>query len=169
MSEYQSMFTPSPATVNNSTQNLRYNPQQGFGDSPAGNMLGIDPTLGLGNTADPMKVNTSQMDLSQQGGPMAWMQKWLGGGTDDAGNQAASPLLNGINAASGLFQGYHAFQQLKMAKKGLKENRRQFDLNYGAQRQTTNTQLADRQAARVSADPYGYESVSSYMQKNQVA
>ena len=74
----------------------------------------------------------------------------------------------GLGAIGGLANAFMAMQQYGLAKKTLAENQRQFDLNYGAQRDTTNTQMADRQAARVASNPGFYQSVDDYMAANRI-
>ena len=68
-----------------------------------------------------------------------------------------------LGAAQGLMGGYLGMQQLGMAKKSFKENQRQFNLNYDAQRRTTNAALADRQRARLASNPGAYQSEYDYM------
>jgi hypothetical protein len=76
-----------------------------------------------------------------------------------------SPLAS---LGSAIFGGIQGSKQLKLAQDQFKESTRQFDQNYAAQRQTTNTQLEDRQRARVASNPDAYESVESYMKRNRV-
>ena len=73
-----------------------------------------------------------------------------------------------LNAAGGLMSGYLGMKQYGLAKQTLEENKRQFDLNYAAQRKTTNTRLEDRQRARVASNPGAYQSVGDYMATNGV-
>ena len=56
-------------------------------------------------------------------------------------------------------------KQYGLAEDALKEQKRQFNINYEAQRKMTNSQLADRQRARVASNPNAYESVADYMKK----
>ena len=70
-----------------------------------------------------------------------------------------------LGAAQGLFGGYMGLQQLGMAKKSFNENQRQFNLNFDAQKRTTNAALADRQRARLAANPGAYQSEYDYMQQ----
>ena len=70
-----------------------------------------------------------------------------------------------LGAAQGLMGGYLGMQQLGMAKKSFKENQRQFNLNYDAQRRTTNAALEDRQRARLASNAGAYQSVGDYMDK----
>lgn len=73
-----------------------------------------------------------------------------------------------VNAAGGLASAFLGMKQYGLAKKTLEENKRQFDLNYAAQRQTTNTRLEDRQRARVASNANAYQSVGDYMAVNGI-
>lgn len=74
----------------------------------------------------------------------------------------------GLGAAQGLMGSYLGFQNLGIAKDTLAQNKRQFDLNFGAQQKLTNSRLADRQAARIAANPTAYTPVAEYMAKNGI-
>ena len=73
-----------------------------------------------------------------------------------------SLALGSAKALGGLFMG---MKQYGLAKKTFNENKRQFQLNWGANRDLTNAQLADRQAGRIAASgPDGrHASVADYM------
>lgn len=73
-----------------------------------------------------------------------------------------------LGAATGIGNLWMGSKQLGMAQDALKESKRQFNLNYDNQVKTTNTQMEDRQRARVATGNSGYESVSSYMDKNAI-
>lgn len=106
------------------------------------------------------------------GGPAAgtdvgFLQSMLGW-TDPDGTQNAGwgmPALNTLSGLAGLWMGK---QQLDLAKKSLNENKRQFNLNYNNQVASYNTQLEDRQRARVASNSQAYESVGSYLKRNQL-
>ena len=68
-------------------------------------------------------------------------------------------------AGLGAFLG---MKQYGLAKQTLEQNKRQFQLNYDAQKQTTNTRLEDRQRARV-ANNASSVGVDDYMNKNRIA
>lgn len=70
-----------------------------------------------------------------------------------------------LGTAQGLFNGYLGLKQYGLAKDQFAEAKRQFGLNYDAQRQTTNASLEDRQRARVASNPGAYQSVADYMSK----
>lgn len=65
-------------------------------------------------------------------------------------------------------QAYLGHQQLGIAKKQLAENKLQYRTNFNNQAQVLNTQMEDRQRARVASNSTGYQSVSDYMSKNKV-
>lgn len=73
-----------------------------------------------------------------------------------------------LGAASGLLQGFMGMKQYGLAKEGLEESKRQFGLNYDAQKKTTNAALEDRQRARVASNSGAYESVGSYLDRNGI-
>lgn len=73
--------------------------------------------------------------------------------------------IGGAQALSGAFMG---MKQYQLAQEALSENKRQFSLNFDNQRKTVNTELEDRQRARVASSPSAYQSVGDYMQKNGV-
>ena len=74
-----------------------------------------------------------------------------------------------LGAGGALMQGYLGMKQYGLAKKTLEENKRQFQMNYDAQKQSTNTRLEDRQRALVARNPGAYQSVGDYMAANRIA
>lgn len=74
--------------------------------------------------------------------------------------------------ALGLGQaGVNAFMGMKQygaATEALDENKRQFQMNFDNQRKLVNSQLEDRQRARVASNAGAYQSVGDYMKKNGV-
>lgn len=105
-------------------------------------------------------VNPTFAPLSGLSGTSARSPDWLSLdsmlGENGWGNLA-------LGVGQGLFSGYMGLQQLGMAKKAFGENQRQFNLNYDAQRRTTNAALADRQRARLASNPGAYQSEYDYM------
>ena len=90
---------------------------------------------------------------------------WLDKTENNVTTQGA--LMPALGVANGLFQGWMGMKQLGLANKQLKENKRQFNMNWGAQKQTINSQLEDRemrrQASRGAANPE--QAVGQYMDK----
>lgn len=73
-----------------------------------------------------------------------------------------------LGSAQGLFNAWLGMKQYGLAKDQLAEGKRQFQLNYDAQRTTTNSALEDRQRARVASNPGAYQSVGAYMDQNGI-
>lgn len=73
-----------------------------------------------------------------------------------------------VSGAGALMNGWMGMKQYGLAKQALAENKRQFQMNYDAAKSTTNTQLEDRQRARVAANPGAYQSVGPYMGQNGI-
>lgn len=95
------------------------------------------------------------------GGGSIWDNFLTKGGNQGWGGMA-------LNGAQGLLSAWMAMQQYGLAKDQLAEGKRQFGLNYDAQRTTTNSQLEDRQRARLASNPGAYQSVGDYMAKNGI-
>lgn len=73
-----------------------------------------------------------------------------------------------LGAGQGLLSAFMGMKQYGLGKETLAQNKKVFDMNYNAQRQTTNASLEDRQRARLDRNPNN-ESVESYMKKNGIA
>ena len=70
-----------------------------------------------------------------------------------------------LGAASGIGQSMMSMKQYGLMEDQLKEQKRQFDINYAMQKKSFNSQVEDRQRARVASNSGAYESVSDYMKK----
>lgn len=131
-------------------------------------------TSSVGMTGLPVDDSyISPASLPQSPSLLETLKGWIPGGfldsTDAAGIKTQGWGGPALGAISGLGNAYMGMQQLNLAKETLANNKRQFDMNYGAQRQTTNTRLEDRQRARVNGSAPGtYESVGDYMNKHRV-
>lgn len=93
----------------------------------------------------------------------------LFGGTDEETNVTTggwAPVA--LGAGQAIFGALQGNKAMKLAENQFKESKRQFDLNFNAQRQSINTQLEDRQRARVASNPGAYESTDAYLNKNRV-
>jgi hypothetical protein len=55
-----------------------------------------------------------------------------------------------------------------LMKDSLREGKRQFDMNWGLQRDMVNSQMEDRQRARVASNPNAYQGVDDYMSTYRV-
>lgn len=75
-------------------------------------------------------------------------------------NGLAGPAMGLISGGLGAFMG---MKQYGLAKEALAQSKRQFNLNYAAQKQTTNAALEDRQRARNASNPGAYQATDDYM------
>ena len=151
----------------------------GYGDGSAGLL-----TAGIGaNTGASIASNTASTMAST--GLMGGSNGFLSGLFSDNGLFSRNSMFGGTDTATGMttggwvspiaavgsaiFSGIQGNKQLSLAQDQFEESRRQFNANYNAQVKTTNTQLEDRQRARVAANPGAYESVSDYMSRNRLS
>ena len=73
-----------------------------------------------------------------------------------------------LGALSGLGNLFMGMQNYGLAQDQLKFQKDAYNKNYAAQTKTLNTQMEDRQAARIAANPTAFASVSDYMAKNRI-
>ena len=138
----------------------------GGGVSPQ--FMSLSPYMGQGAVAAPVlggAINNATAAIAR---PDFFSLDGFLGGTNANGTKS-----NGWGgAAFGLIQGlgsaYMGMKQYGLAKEQLQFSKDAFNKNYAAQRQTMNTQLEDRQRARVAANPSAYQSVGDYMAKNGI-
>ena len=136
--------------------------------------LGLDKQIAQ-PLAMPQLPMLSAGSVTQGAAPgfMEQLQALMGstplGTTTGANGMKTQGLFDmGLGALQGGLGAYLGFQNLGIAKDTLAQNKRQFDLNFGAQQKTTNTRMADRQAARVAAGGAAYSPVAEYMAKNGI-
>lgn len=120
------------------------------------------------NTAPASATGLSSLFSSLFAEKGLFSQSSMFGGLDDKGAASGGWVGPAAGIASTIFGAIQGNNQLKLAKDSFAESKRQFDANYAAQRQSTNTQLEDRQRARVAANPGAYESVDTYLNKNRI-
>lgn len=83
-------------------------------------------------------------------------------------NGSQGMLMPAVQSLSGLASTYLGMKQYGMAKDAFKESKRQFNLNFDAQKKSYNNQLSDRQRARRISAGEGadnYQSEAEYMKK----
>lgn len=134
-----------------------------FGLAPEQSQYGADALMN--------NIQTPSTNMNNLGGttPSNWFSKdSIFGGKSADGTQSNGWGGMALGVAQGLGSAYMGMKQYGMAEDALKENKRQFQLNYDAQKKTLNTQLEDRQRARVASNAGAYESVDSYMKKNGI-
>lgn len=136
----------------------------GFGGQsqliPSVALLGSGPTASATPAGNPNMMQRFNSWL-QDSGALSKIDTQTGVKTDGWGNLAVGTGLGLMNAFMGM-------KQYGLAKKQFDFQRDAFERNYGAQRQSINTQLEDRQRARVASNPGAYQSVGEYMNRNSI-
>lgn len=128
--------------------------------------------FGGGNQQNPV----NQMWASNMSSPPVLQQSALGGMPPPPaqGGMFDNFLTKGdqqgwggmaLGVGQGLANAYMGMKQYGLAKDTFNQNKLQFEKNLANQTKLTNSQLEDRQAARVASNPGGYQSVSDYMKK----
>ena len=109
---------------------------------------------------------TKLFNFDRETGPSGW-DKMLGYSNEDGFQPGFGGMA--LKTFGGLASVYLGMKEYGLAKDTFKQNRREFNMNYDAQRQMTNTELRDRQNSRVQSGNPGYQSVSEYMGENAIA
>ena len=136
---------------------------------------GAQPSYG-GVTGAGIRSNTGQVSSLGQtglGGPLGSNGAAAGGGGSMWDGMLGTSTQQGwggmaLGVANGAMNAWMGLKQYGLAKATLAEGKRQFGLNYDAQRRTTNASLEDRQRARVASNAGAYQSVGSYMSQNGI-
>lgn len=134
----------------------------------AGNLFG---NLFGGGAQNNMSFGTQAGNLlsAPAEGPGLFSRQSMFGGTDaSTGISTGGWAPVALGAGQALFGALQGNKATKLAENQFKESVRQFDLNFNAQRKSINTELEDRQRARVASNPGAYEGVSEYLKKNAV-
>jgi hypothetical protein len=126
----------------------------------------VDPNNAWGSSWDATDaagvVNT--MPNGQQRSIMdSFLQQRNTDGTTSGGWGSAA-----LGVAQGLGGLYLGMQQYNLAKEALANSKDQFNRQFAVQKNLTNSQLEDRQRARVASNAGAYQSVGEYMSQNGV-
>lgn len=117
----------------------------------------------LTNWASPGQNLVSQTNsVGNATSPFWSWDSFLGTGTQNGWGVPA------LEAGQGLFNSWLGLKQYGLARDQFRENRRQFNQNFEAQRTLTNSRLEDRQRARVASNPTAYQSVGDYLDQNRI-
>jgi len=130
--------------------------------SPFLPQMSMDPSITkVDFTSEALKKlgSVSGSTASNGNGIMDWLKSAMG--TKEAPGWGGMAL----GAASGLASTYLGLQQYGLAKDTLANNKQQFQMQYDAQKRMTNSNLEDRQRARVASNSGAYQSPSDYMSK----
>ena len=132
------------------------------------------PSGGLAANPELMKMNNYSMGpvatvaASPTADTGSWMDSLFGSffdKTDPNGIKTQGWGGLAIQGMQGLGNSYMGMKQFGLAEDALKEQKRQFNTNFEAQRKMTNSQLSDRQRARVASNPGAYASEAEYMKQ----
>lgn len=129
---------------------------------------GISPMLDINTAvASPVAVANPTLAPVASGGLSGWLRDSGVLNQYGANGQMTGQGWGGLalGVGQGLLSAYMGMKQYGLYKDQLNESKRQFGLNFDAQKRTTNAQLEDRQRARLAANPGAYESVADYMSK----
>lgn len=143
------------------------NYQAGVTDPYTAGMQAILPDFGIAPTTPvtPAGWQNPALTTTPAAAGSDWMTTWFGGKDAQTGNLNIGILPVGIGALTGLVGAYTGLEQLQVAKDNLAFQKNAFNKNFANQAKLTNSQLADRQRARVMDSPGTYESVGDYMNK----
>jgi len=145
--------------------NLSYNDTMKNSGFSGGTLNNTAAPSGWG-VLDPSGGTQSYQDFQGNLGQSVSPPAADGGGTDFLGADGWGNLaLGGIQTGLGAYMG---FKQLGAAKDQLNFQKESFNKNYEASKQTTNTQLRDRQKRRYAENPDHYKSESEYMKTNGI-
>ena len=138
-------------------------------------MYGVPDPTQIGTTSEIVSnvVNNPTASMS----PMSLLDQFKGWAGDSGflktknadGTETGGWGGLALGAVSGIANAYMGMQQYGLAKDQLAFQKDSFNKNYAAQRQSMNTQLEDRQRARVASNSGAYQSVGDYMNQNRIA
>lgn len=144
--------------INNATMQGLYDPTKSI----------LPSTLNASSAVSGMPINSDLLAGDGTGNNDSGFLGSAFGRTNPDGTKVNGWAPTALGVGQGLLGAYSAMQQYGLAKDQLEESKRQFDLNFQNQRKTLNTQLEDRQRARVASNPSAYQSVGDYMNKHGV-
>ena len=126
---------------------------------------GTGPMMAYGM---PNGMTLNQLNTIASQDPGWFSRSSFFGGKDVNGFSSVGwgPALFGMGKS--IFDGWMGLQQLDLAKDNLDFQKDAFSKQFENQRTLTNSELRDRQAARVASNPTAYQSVDDYMKANGV-
>jgi hypothetical protein len=146
------------------------NPQQSSLVSPTTTPVAAPMDMNMGDVGRKyMDTSGIAENINMPGTESMWDSfKGFMGGTTDPKTGATTPGAFGQLAQGGaaIWNAWNATKAQDMAEEQYKESKRQFNMNWGAQKNTINAQMEDRQRARIDASPNsGFLPVDQYMTK----
>lgn len=135
-----------------------------FGDYLSFDILSREGSEGVANNV--LQAATQGAGSGFQTGSSDLMKTLFGG------ENTMGVIPGGLGALTGLAQAWAAMEQIKLGKEQLNFNKSAANRNFANQAQSINTQLADRQRARIEAAGSGasrFASVEDYMKKHGIS
>ena len=114
---------------------------------------------GQGEDFLPSDPSSNSSDANTRGN---WKQLLFGKNNQD-GTRDRGALMPMLNTFTGLASAYLGMKQYGLAKDSFKQSKKEFGLNYDAQRNTTNQQMAGIAKAQYSANPDFYDKPDKVM------
>ena len=151
-----------------------YASMAGWGTAPSVNPYTGQPDYLAALSASPEIAAAINNPAVNAVAPTADSQNWFSSWLENSGvlgkkladgTQVQGWGMPALNIASGLANAYFGYQQLGVARDSLEQQKKAFQLNFDAQKKTTNAALADRQNARVASNPGAYASTADYMKQ----
>ena len=145
------------------------NPGQQYGQGSILDHSSNNPNLFYGaETTFPTDYTaTSPVRGSEDAMPDSWGTRaknfLMGNRNEETGMRTPGMLLPMLNTFTGLASAYLGMKQYGLAKDSFKQSKKEFGLNYDAQRNTTNQQMAGIAKAQYSANPDFYDKPDKVM------
>lgn len=130
-------------------------------------VLGFDQISQQNVGGNPFEV-APQFGVGQSAGQGSWWDSLFDRTDMKTGMKSQGMAAPMIQGASALMSGILGWKQFGLQKDALKQTKKEFDMNWGAQQKSVNSSLEDRQRARVASNPGAYQSVGEYMDKNRI-
>jgi hypothetical protein len=142
-----------------------------FGNISNASPLNYNTLAAYGIEQPFQEFNLNKFDNLGAANNSSWGDSWLS--TLVGGKGADGSITNGvlnplIGLASAGLQGWLGMQTLKQNKENLAFQKDAFSKQFENQRTLTNSDLRDRQNARVASNPGAYQSTDEYMKNNGV-
>lgn len=112
--------------------------------------------------------NLGQGNIGERIGDWARNSGFIGTRDDITGQMSQGWGGLAFGAAQALMNGLMGMRQYGLARRQFDFQKNAWNQNMANQRRTVNTQMEDRQRARVAANPTAYQSVGEYMNQNRL-
>lgn len=126
-------------------------------------------SIGGGNKYNPLNLDIPRASGAPGVAAPTWGQKlskWAFGDVNAQTETATSGFaLPTLSALAGIGNAYLGMKQYGLAKDSFKFQKKAWERDFAVQKNMINSEMTDRQNARVAANPGAHESTASYMSK----